>query len=81
MTTKSWCKRGYHPDGKRRFDVLTEGLCIECQLNQSLAYRNEKATKISLLQNEIFLLEIERNRLNILIDELRFQSHQVSKVK
>ncbi|MEG5036207.1 hypothetical protein [Microcoleus sp. AT3-D2] len=30
MTQNGWCRSNYHKDGKRRFGLLTNGLCAEC---------------------------------------------------
>lgn len=71
MTQKQWCKTNYHSDGKRRFAILTNGLCVECELKLIVVARSQTAQKISSLQEEIFDLEIERDRLNSEIDRLR----------
>lgn len=71
--TQGWCKTNYHSDGKRRFGNLTNGLCIECELKGMIFIRSQTATRISRLKQEIFDLEIERNRINYEIDRLRFK--------
>lgn len=70
--TQGWCKTNYHSDGKRRFGNLTKGLCVECELKGMILIRSQTATRISRLKQEIFDLEIERNRINYEIDRLRF---------
>ncbi|MGB8688927.1 MAG: hypothetical protein WCD53_16535 [Microcoleus sp.] len=73
MTKNGWCRTNYHSDGKRRFAILTNGLCVECELKLIVVARSQTAQKILELQKEIFDLEIERNRINCEIDRLRFE--------
>ena len=70
MTQKQWCKTNYHSDGKRRFAILTNGLCYECEL-KSVPSRSNIAEKITELQEKISDLETDRDRLNSEIDRLR----------
>jgi septal ring factor EnvC (AmiA/AmiB activator) len=68
MTNNGWCRTNYHTDGKRRFGLLTHGLCCECEAEKP--GRDDKS-KITRLEQKIVDLEQERDRLNSKIKRLR----------
>ena len=70
MTNNGWCRTKYHTDSKRRFGLLTNGLCCECEAEQQQPGRDEKS-KITRLEQKIVDLEQERDGLNSKIKRLR----------
>jgi septal ring factor EnvC (AmiA/AmiB activator) len=68
MPNNGWCRTNYHTDGKRRFGLLTNGLCCECEAEKP--GRDDKS-QITRLEQKIVDLEQERDRLNSKIKRLR----------
>jgi septal ring factor EnvC (AmiA/AmiB activator) len=68
MVNKGWCRTNYHTNGKRRFGLLTNSLCCECEAEKP--GRDDKS-QISRLEQKIVDLEQERSRLNSKIKRLR----------
>jgi septal ring factor EnvC (AmiA/AmiB activator) len=68
MPNNGWCRTNYHTDGKRRFGLLTNGLCWECEAEKP--GRDDKS-QITRLEQKIVDLEQERDRLNSKIKRLR----------
>ncbi len=67
MTKSGWCRNNYHPDGKRRYGLLENGLCCEC----SLALVGKEADKVTRLQEKIGDLMEERAQIDREINGLR----------
>ena len=80
MTQNGWCRSNYHKDGKRRFGLLTNGLCAECYWSdpaQGTFAANEvkaiETKKITRLIEKINDLEEQRSLVNQEIYRLRNQ--------
>ncbi|MCC3459768.1 MAG: hypothetical protein EAZ73_08975 [Oscillatoriales cyanobacterium] len=61
---EGWCKTNFHKDGKRRFGLLTGGLCVECC---GKTYSDE----IIRLEAKLRELEESRDQINCEIKSLK----------
>lgn len=80
MTQNGWCRSNYHKDGKRRFGLLTNGLCAECYWSDpaqgtfpASEIQANESQKITRLRERINDLEEKRASVNQEIYRLRQQ--------